>query len=57
MYKTLLNFINQIIWTCLLIYFIEISRETLPGRFLLNKAVEFAEFLIDLLKKILARKF
>ena len=57
MFNSLLKFFNQVIWTCLLIYFIEISRETLPGKFLINKAVEFAEFLIETLKKILATKF
>jgi len=57
MFNSLLKFLNQVIWTCLLIYFIEISRETLPGKFLINKAVEFAEFLIETLKKILATKF
>jgi hypothetical protein len=57
MFNSLLKFLNQVIWTCLLIYFIEISRETLPGKILINKAVEFAEFLIETLKKILATKF
>ena len=57
MFNSLLKFLNQVIWTCLLIYFIEISRETLPGKFLINKAVELAEFLIETLKKILATKF
>jgi len=45
----------QVVWTCLLIYFIEFSKETLPGRFLINKAVDFSEFLIDILKKIIAK--
>jgi hypothetical protein len=57
MYIGLAKFLNQIVWTCFLIYLIELSRETLPGKFLINKAVELAEFLIDLLKKVLATKF
>ena len=57
MFNSLLKFLNQVIWTCLLIYFIEISRETLPGIFFINYAVEFAEFMIETLKKILATKF
>ena len=52
-----LNLMNQIVFTCFLIYFIELSRDTLPGRFLINKAVEFAEFMIILLKKIVSIKF
>ncbi len=51
------KFLNQILWTCFLIYFIELSRDTLPGKFLINKAVELAEFLIEFLKKVLATKF
>jgi hypothetical protein len=52
-----MKLINQAVFTCFLIYFIEFSRETLPGRFLINKAVEFAEFLIILLKKFVTIKF
>ena len=40
----------------IVIYFIEISRETLPGNYLISKAKEFAEFLIELLKKIVSTK-
>jgi hypothetical protein len=56
MLNSLLKFMNQVVFTCFLIYFIEISRETLPGNFLINKAREFAEFLIELLKKIVSTK-
>ena len=49
----MVKLVTQVVWTCLLIYFIELSKETLPGRFLINKAVEFSEFLIDLLRKII----
>lgn len=49
------NFMSQVVWTCLLIYAIEMTKETLPGRFLIHKAVEFSEFLIDLLKKIITK--
>ena len=56
MLNSLLKLMNQVVFTCFLIYFIEISRETLPGNFLINKAKEFAEFLIELLKKIVSTK-
>jgi hypothetical protein len=48
------NLISNVIFTCLLIYAIEMSKDTLPGRFLIGKAVEFVEFLIELMRKIVS---
>jgi len=49
MLGAIFNFMNTVFWTCLLIYIIEYSKETLPGRFLIHKAVDFTEFWIDIL--------
>ena len=56
MIKFIFNFILRVLSTCFLIYAIEFTKDTLPGRFLIDKAVEFVEFLIELLKKIVIKK-
>ncbi len=53
---SLIKFINQVVWTCFIIYFIEISRDYFPPRFFINKAVDLAEFTIDLLNKLVIKK-
>ncbi len=55
MIEWILRFASHVTWTCFLIYFIEMSKETLPGRFLIDKAVEFSEFLIELIRKIMLK--
>jgi hypothetical protein len=53
MFISTLTFAYQIIWLSLLIYLIELSRETLLGSLLINKAVNLVDIIVVLIKNTL----